>query len=232
MESNRDPSDSAPDSARIDPTRRALLGATGVAVSALAGCLGLGASGSSGGSGASSGGSSGAQGDKPLPAPVQGDPKASVTVAVYEDFACPHCRTYNLDVLPELESKYIEPGKVRYEHHDFPVVNDASWQAASAARAVQDRAGDGPFFTYAGLLYENQSALGPDTYASLADQLDLDGQAISDAGESRAYEATVQANYDRAGEKGINATPTVLVDGKSVSEPSVSAISSAIESAK
>ena len=225
MRPNREPSEWSPDAARTTTRRQALAVVGGVSASALAGCLGLGASGESSNS------SGGAQGSDSLSAPVQGDPKASVSVVVYEDFACPHCQTYNLSVLPKLESKYIESGDIRYEHRDFPVVSDESWRAASGARAVQDRAGDDSFFTYARLLYENQSSLGPDTYASLANQMNLDGQAISDAAESQSYETTVRSDYDRASNNGISGTPTILVDGSAV-EATVSAISSAIDSAK
>lgn len=212
--------------------RRALLGTAGMALSALAGCLGLGAQ-SSGSSDNSSTKTGTGTGDT-LPAPVQGDPQANVTVAVYEDFACPHCQTYNFDVLPQLESEYIESGTIRYEHHDFPIPVDdpQSYYAANAARAVQDRAGDEPFWTYAQLLFENQSSLGTETYASLASEMDLDGTAISDAAANRTYESTVMGDRQQGIDRGVNATPTVFVAGNAVSEPTFSAISSAIESAK
>ena len=72
-----------------------------------------------------------------LPTPVAGDPDADVTVAVYEDYACPHCRTYSEEVFPQVEEIYLSAGTVRYEFHDFPIPVDetVSWQAASAARA-------------------------------------------------------------------------------------------------
>lgn len=212
--------------------RQALIGATGMALSALAGCLGFGAQ--SGGSSGNSSTGTGNGNNNALQTPVWGDPQANVTVAVYEDFACPHCQTYNLDVLPQLESEYIKPGNIRYEHHDFPIPVDdpQSYYAANAARAVQDRAGDEPFWTYARLLYENQSSLGAETYASLASEMDVDGTAISDAAVNRTYESTVMGDRQQGIDRGVNATPAVFVGDKSVSEPTFSAISSAIESAK
>ena len=201
--------------------RRALLGMGGLAASALSGCLGGASSGSNG---------SGGGGGDTLPTPVKGDPDAGTTVAVFEDFACPHCRTYNLEVLPTIASQYIDPGKVRYEHYDFPVVNDTSWRAASAARAVQKRTGAKQFFKYAKALYQNQSSLGPDTYASLADGMDLDGSAVRKAGENQTHEPTVSANKQTGEDRGVRGTPTVFV-GDSTVDPTVEAISSAIESA-
>ena len=206
---------------RID-RRRALLGIGGLTASTLAGCLG-GASSSSSGSGDSGS-------ENTLPTPVQGDPQASTTVTVFEDFACPHCQTYVLDVLPTVASQYIEPGKIRYEHYDFPVVNETSWRAASAARAVQKRTGAKQFFTYAKALYENQSSLGPETYASLAEEMDLDGSAVRKAAENQAHRSTVSANKQTGEDRGVQGTPTVFV-GDTTVDPTVEAISSAIESA-
>jgi protein-disulfide isomerase len=213
MTSNRERSDSP----RLG-RRRALLGMGGLAASTLAGCLGGASSGSGSGSG------------NTLPTPVQGNPDANTTVTVFEDFACPHCRTYNLSVLPTIASQYIDPGKIRYEHYDFPVVNETSWRAASAAREVQKRADASAFFTYAKALYENQSQLGPDTYASLANDMNLKGGAVRKAAENQTHEPTVSANKQTGKDRGVRATPTVFVGNKTV-EATVEAISSAIESA-
>ncbi len=212
MKSNRERS-SSPHLGR----RRALLGMGGLAASTLAGCLG----GASGGSGS--------QGGNTLPTPVQGNPDANTTVTVFEDFACPHCQTYNLEVLPTIASQYIDPGNIRYEHYDFPVVNETSWRAASAARAVQKRADTKQFFTYAKALYENQSRLGPDTYASLANGMDLKGGAVRKAAENQTYRPTVEANMATGKDRGVRATPTIFVGDRTV-EATVEAISSAIES--
>ena len=227
MESNREPSTEPEESARTAVTRRrALLGAGGITASALAGCLGLGASGSSGESSGST------QSGDTLPTPVQGDPRASVTVAAYEDYACPHCRAYVLDVLPRVEAKYIQPGKIRYEHHDFPipVADPQSYTAASAARAVQSRTNGKEFWAYSRSLYRNQSSLGPDLYERLANEVGVDGGAVREAAVNRKYEATVSGDRQQGIDRGVSATPTVFVNGNSI-EPTFEAISSAIESA-
>ncbi|MFB6256669.1 MAG: thioredoxin domain-containing protein [Haloplanus sp.] len=123
----------------MERTRRAYLAAAaGLGLGATAGCLG-----------GSSGGANGCTiEDEPtvgeLPAPTLGSSDAGVTVMAFEDFACPHCATYSLEVFPQLRSEYVEPGVVRHEFHDFPIPVDEtwSWQAASAARGVQDETDD------------------------------------------------------------------------------------------
>jgi protein-disulfide isomerase len=207
-------------------TRRSLL--TGLAAGAtvgLAGCLGSGSGGSGG-----NGGGTGTGGGGQLPTPVKGDPGADVRVIVFEDYACPHCRDFSLNVVPQLDSEYIEPGTIRYEFHDFPIPVDeaVSWEAACAARAVQASEGDAAFFEYARALFENQSSLGPATYEQLASDMGLDGTAIRESAVNREHEATVRADRQLGQEAGVQGTPTVVVGQQGV-RPTYEAISSAID---
>ncbi|WP_324662215.1 DsbA family protein [Haloarcula sediminis] len=157
-------------------------------------------------------------GDGRLPSPVAGDPDADVTVAVYEDYACPHCATYSLDVFPQLASEYLEPGTVRYEFHDFPIPVDeaVSWQAANAARAVQAVAGPQAYFEYSEALFGDQSNLGPNRYAALAEEFDIDGETVRQAATEERYSETVSADKQGGQDRGVSGTPTVLVDGSPV----------------
>lgn len=170
--------------------------------------------------------------DGTLPAPVAGDPDADVTVAVLEDFACPHCKTFNEDVYPDIRSEYIDPGTIRYEHHDFPIPVDesVSWEAPNAARTVQANLGDEAFFEYANLLFANQNSLGRDTYASLASEVGADGETVRRGAVRRRYNETVGTDRERGIEMGVRGTPAAFVNGEQVST-SFEALSSAIDDA-
>ncbi|MFD1586780.1 DsbA family protein [Halorientalis brevis] len=165
-----------------------------------------------------------------LPTPVRGDPNADVTVIVFEDYACSHCRDYSLNVAPEIISKYAEPGDIRYEFHDFPIPVDAtaSWEAACAARAVQATEGQDAFFEFSKALFEAQSDLGADTYERLANDAGFDGSAIRTAALQRTHEPTVRADRQLGQQAGVTGTPTVAVN-RQVVRPTVSDISSAID---
>lgn len=202
-------------------TRRAFLGAlaTGAGLS-VAGCSGGGSTTAGGDATDADGTGTGGSGDggRTLPTPVAGNPEADVTLAVYEDYACPHCANYNVEGFPEISTQYIEPGRIRYEHHDFPipVANPGSWEAANAARAVQDRAGDDAFYTYAGRLFENSDRIrsdGPGLYESIATDIGFDGAAIRQAAVDKAYQATVRGDRSAGIELGVSSTPTFVIDG-------------------
>jgi len=199
--------------------------------SVVAGCLG-GTGGSSGRTDGSSGGSGGTVDS--LPAPVQGDPEAGVTVQVFEDYACPHCRQYEEDVLPKLEADYVDPGTIRYEHHDFPIpVDDRwSWVAASAARGVQDHVGDAAFFEYTHALFEHQSEYSLSLVASLAGDVGADGETIREAADAQTYRPVLEADRELGLQMGLDGTPEVYVDGEQTADHAYETIASAIENAR
>jgi protein-disulfide isomerase len=209
----------------MERTRRAYLAAAaGIGLGATAGCLG--------------GGSEGANGctieDEPtvsdLPAPTLGESDAPVTVAAFEDFACPHCATYSLEVFPKLRSEYVDAGVVSYEFHDFPIPVDEqwSWQAASAARGVQDETDDATYFEYAHALFENQRDFSAGLITDLADDVGAPGCAIQADAVNETYRPVVEADRQRALDRGAQGTPAIYVAGRSV-RPTYDAIASAIE---
>jgi len=228
-------------------TRRSLLTVTGAGIAALAGCFTVSQEESEGTSGDGASGQAttaapdedgtasgtGTSTADSLGTPVAGDPDADVTVAVYEDFACPHCKTFNEDVYPQLQSAYVEPETIRYEHHDLPIPVDetVSWQAPSAARAVQATVGDESFYEYAHLLFANQRSLGPDTYASLAGEVGADGERVRSAAVNRRYDETIRADRQAGIDRGVEGTPTAFVNGEEVTA-TYDALSSAIDEAQ
>jgi protein-disulfide isomerase len=154
----------------------------------------------------------------PLPSPVAGDPNADTTVTVFEDYACPHCRTFAVDVFPQLAREYLVDEAIRYEFHDFPIPVDSevSPGAANAARAVQAAAGPQAYFVYSERLFRNQSKLGPSAYTALTDGLDADGETVRTAGTDRTYETTVRADRRYGRGLGVSGTPAVFVNGDPV----------------
>lgn len=155
-----------------------------------------------------------------LDTPVGGNPDADVTVTAYEDFACPHCRDYSLDVVPKLFEEFAAPGKIRYERRDFPLPVDEtwSWAAANAARAVQATVGVDAFWEYVDLLYENQDRYSYDRVAELAGQVDADGETVRTAARAGVYRPVIQADRERGRNRGVTGTPTVFVNDRHVDQ--------------
>lgn len=165
-----------------------------------------------------------------LPTPVLGDPDADVTVMAFEDYACPHCASYVLEEFPTLVTEYIEPGTIRYEHHDFPLpLTEESWRAPNAARAVQDTVGSQAYWQFSRALYANQSDLGSSLYETLAEEVGADPDTVRTAAVEEQYDDTVSADRQRGEEMGVRGTPTIFVNGSAVSRYDFGTIEQAIE---
>jgi len=106
-----------------------------------------------------------------LAAPAVGAADAPVRVTAYDDFACPHCRAFNLNVVPNVR-EFVSEGTVRFAHVDFPIpVSEWSVPVASAAREVYEQATAEAYFEYSHALFEAQRDYSYDKVASLAGSL-------------------------------------------------------------
>jgi protein-disulfide isomerase len=85
-----------------------------------------------------------------------GNNTAPITMEVYSDFECPHCKTYHDTVLPQVIRDYVNTGKVYLIHRDFPLaMHKYSREAALYAMAA------GKLFNkyeqVSGALFDNQA---------------------------------------------------------------------------
>ncbi|WP_255171787.1 DsbA family protein [Natrononativus amylolyticus] len=170
-----------------------------------------------------------------LPTPTLGD--GGVTVEVYEDLGCPGCQEFQRTVMPELEADLLETERATYHHYDFPLpADDRSIAAANAARAVQDdtRTDDEPngaFFEYKRTVMETDD-WSDDRLVDLAEDEGADPVVVGDALEEDAYYPTLVADWNRGDDRGVTQTPTVLVDGEEVDDPTAEEIGAAVDEAE
>ncbi len=74
-----------------------------------------------------------------LPQRTVGQKNAPITLEVFTDFECGHCREYYLHTLTRVIEEYCNKGKVYLVHHEFPLRGHvlapiaARWAVASAA---------------------------------------------------------------------------------------------------
>jgi Protein-disulfide isomerase len=170
--------------------------------------------------------------DVALPTPQLGDPDAPVVMDVYEDFACGHCRTYTEEVFPSIQRRHIDPGRLRYRYHDYPIpVSEWSYRIASAARAVQAMADERRFFAFVSAVFREQSRFreqGLEAVEDAATAVGVDPCPPAIAAATDQYRAVVDASRADAAAIGVDRTPMIFIDGTPLADYRLSTVEAAL----
>lgn len=148
--------------------------------------------------------------EQELDPPSMGD-SSKPRVASFEDYACPHCRTFDLEIFPQIKEDFIDTGKIEYVHREFPIpVSDFSIPAAMGGRAVQDLEGDEAFWEYKKLIFENQGGLGYELIGQAASEVGADKEEVLNRTQDGVYRDLVDSDKAYAEELGVDSTPTLI----------------------
>jgi protein-disulfide isomerase len=76
-----------------------------------------------------------------------------VTVKVFSSLTCPHCADFHNKIYEKLEKEYINIGKVKFEHHSFPL----DLAALNAEKILQCDVDSSINFKFLTEIYKKQS---------------------------------------------------------------------------
>jgi protein-disulfide isomerase len=158
--------------------------------------------------------------------PAKGNPKAAVSIIEFTDFQCPSC-AQTQPVIERLTNEYGD--RVRLVVRDFPLSQHPNaHKAAEAAEAAREQ---GKYWEYAALLFRNQSALEVDKMKEYASRLGLDRAKFDAALDSGRFVDQVRRDMLDGERLGVNATPTIFVNGRRVSDRTYEGMKAVIEDA-
>ena len=148
---------------------------------------------------------------------VLGSASAPVTMAEYIDLQCPYCDQFELQVLPDLLTRYVRSGKVKIEARPLAFIGPDSKRGRAAAIAAGRQ---NKMFNYMELLYANQKTENTgwlnDTIvgraAAIIPNLSV-AQLLDDRNSSATNDAAARFDALAKADK-VKGTPTILV-GKS-----------------
>src|SRR5262249_9375229 len=150
-----------------------------------------------------------------LPDLAIGSNSAPITIVEYASMTCSHCAAFYNTTFPELKSKYIDTGKVRFILREFPLD-----PLAAAGSMLARCAGDDKRNAIVELLFAQQKNwLIPDkaleALASLLKQTGMSQKTFDACLEDRSLYDKIAKVHDRAAENfGVSATPTFFINGK------------------
>ena len=76
-----------------------------------------------------------------------------ITVKVFSSLTCPHCADFHGKIYEELQKEYISVGKVKYEHHSFPL----DLAALNAEKILQCNTNSQTNFKFLTEMYKKQN---------------------------------------------------------------------------
>ncbi len=149
---------------------------------------------------------------------VLGNRDAPVTIIEYGDYQCPFCGVFFRDIEPAIREKYVKTGKAQLVFRNFQFLGPESRASGEAAECARDQK---QFWAYHDTLYrteiadghENNGNLNPALFLKIARDVGLDEKTFQSCITSGKYSAAVQQETSDGHEVGVDATPTVFVNG-------------------
>lgn len=142
-------------------------------------------------------------------APVTGTSGARITLVEFSDFQCPFC-IKAAEKLKAVLKAY--PNDVKLIFKEFPL--DSHSQAAGAALAAIAAHHQGKFWQMHDALFAHRQDLSRKTILAVAGELGLDMKKFTADLDSPDTKRTVARDLEDGDKAGVDATPTIFIDGR------------------
>jgi protein-disulfide isomerase len=150
-----------------------------------------------------------------------GPDNAPAKLLVFSDFMCPYCGSFAAQIEPQLKSEFIDKGQLQLVFYDFPLggAHIHSFLAARAARCAGDQ---NKFWEYHNTLFGTLQSWGTSQnppigqFEEYAGTVGIDRGQFSECLKSDKYQDVVSAGRMLGDQLGVNATPTLILNGKRV----------------
>jgi protein-disulfide isomerase len=152
-----------------------------------------------------------------FPGHVIGSDSAPVTIIEYADFECPACGKFAVLTEPDIRTRLVSTGRVRWIFRDFPLESHPNSMPAHLAAACASE--QGKFFEMHDQLYFNQGRWALERrpqreFRAYAKAIGLDLGRYDECVGSGRYLRRLTAMREDALRRGINSTPTFEIGGQ------------------
>ncbi|WP_156032903.1 thioredoxin domain-containing protein [Prevotella sp. 10(H)] len=141
---------------------------------------------------------------------IKGNENASVEILEYADYQCPYCRDAYF-ILKKLQNEFGQD--IKFVFRNFPLT-ELHQYALHAALAAESAALQGKFWEMHDILLEQQENLQDEDILKYAQEIGLDITKFKHDFESDEVFNKVEADFESAEEYGVNATPTIYINGE------------------
>jgi len=143
-----------------------------------------------------------------------GNPQGDVAFVEFFDYNCGYCKRALVDMLDLMKA---DP-KVKVVLKEFPVLGDASTQAAQVGVAVrmQDRTGGKKYLEFHQKLLNSRGAIDKTRAMAVAKEIGLDMARLEKDMASDEVKATLAESFKMAEAIGLNGTPSYVIGNEVV----------------
>ena len=165
----------------------------------------------------------------------KGSPDARVVVTEFSDFECPACQGFAQGTAKIIEDEYIKTGLIRFEYKHLPLPQHEP-SATNAALAAECAADQGMFWPMHDYLFQEQGKQGNTTFTqirlrAMAGELGLNVSQFDQCFSRQTHIAKVRQDAAESRQLGVNATPTLFVNGQRIQSPTLTELRNAIDAA-
>jgi protein-disulfide isomerase len=162
----------------------------------------------------------------------------AVTVVYYGDFQCPHCKDFEVSSFPRLREEYVATGDVEFVFKAVNLESTEGWSRNSRAAALGSRCvwhqNRSAYWRWHSAVFDAQTNYNQDwatasSLGDMAEQVGLDGDAVSSCIEQETYADEYRQNGREFADRGIRSTPGFYIEGDVVGGNRYGQISNAIE---
>ena len=151
--------------------------------------------------------------------PMQGNPQAKIHFVVFEDLKCMNCARFNREIMPHIQSTYINAGTANYTMINLAFIA-GSLPAANAAHCVYAQ-NNALFFPFVEYIFNNQPPENENwatvpTLLNFASHIPgIDSNQLAQCIVQSPYDQFIQNNLKLAAGimNGKISTPTLYVNG-------------------
>jgi protein-disulfide isomerase len=155
----------------------------------------------------------------------RGDKQAKVSLIQYSDFLCPSCSYFSTQIMPEVDSEYIDQGKIKFEFRPMAFIAEGSRIAGMGAYCAIDQQ---KFWSYHDVIYtyvaqkvlsegvdpKSSTILTTPLVEQLAQSAGLSAEQFNSCLESGKHAADITNATKKANQNGVTGTPFIMVNGQ------------------
>ena len=148
-----------------------------------------------------------------------GNINSKVTIKVFSSLTCPACANFHSNIFYQLKEDFIDKGKVRFEHHPFPL----DLAALNAEIILNCHVDNTKKFELLDKIYEKQRmwAVGSDiskitdSIKKIALDTNLNNDKMNNClNNEKLQDEILNQRIDAQKNYKIDSTPTILINGK------------------